>query len=58
MRRSRLAELKRARPIAWQNGLRRAAFGGDCWRMSAAGRAWQQHLQRLLGDQQQEDAAQ
>jgi hypothetical protein len=37
MRRSRVRELQRARPIAWLNGLRCAAFE-PCWRTSAEGR--------------------
>ncbi|MEO3978784.1 hypothetical protein [Streptomyces sp. CAU 1734] len=38
MRRSRLAELRRARPVAWLNALRTAAVG-PCWRTTAEGRA-------------------
>lgn len=37
MRRSRVRELRRARPVAWLNGLRRAAFE-PCWRTTPEGR--------------------
>jgi len=37
MRRSRVRELKRARPVAWLEGLRHAAFE-PCWRTTLEGR--------------------
>jgi hypothetical protein len=40
MRRSRLAELRRARPAAYVQGLRKAAFDwSGCWRTTPEGRA-------------------
>ncbi|TXS35368.1 hypothetical protein EAO77_36955 [Streptomyces sp. t39] len=47
MRRSRVAELCRARPRAWLAGLRRAVVE-PCWRTSAAGRALVGELARAV----------